>query len=93
MFKKSIKQVLVIHKFLSSQSPARCFCMYTAYLNPEKHIYMNHNPSNVYEDILQIGDYVLPQKLMEKQLSRDYIPQITAKTFETVKKASVFSIS
>lgn len=88
---KNLRPIVVIQKVLLHKSSARSFCMYTAYLNPEKHIYMNHNPTNVYEDILQIGDYLLPQKLMVKQLSRDYIPQITAKTFETVKKANVFS--
>ena len=65
------------------------FCVYTAYLNPEKHIYMNHNPTNVYEDILQIGEYVLPSKSMNKDINRVYVPQITSIVFEELKKIYV----
>jgi len=85
-------KVFVPLRSLKTLSPGvltQSFCIYTAYLNPEKHIYMTHNPSNAYEDIVQIGDYLLPGKPMEKELSRVYIPQITTLLFTELKKTYV----
>ena len=33
------------------------FCINAGYLNPAKHITMNHNPHNVYIDQYDIGQY------------------------------------
>ncbi len=87
---KLLKPFLKPHTSKALQpSMSQAFCIYTAYLNPEKHIYMNHNPTNTYEDILQIGDYVVPGKLMEKEMSQAYVPQITTLIFNHLKKANV----
>ena len=80
---------------LKSLSPgvlSQSFCVYTAYLNPEKHIYMTHNPSNVYEDIFQIGDYPMPSRLMAREDSRLYVPQITSLLFQELQKLFVKTI-
>lgn len=83
MFAKFVKPLTLISR------NSYLFCFNTAYLNPEKHIYMTHNPTNIYEDILQIGDYLMPQRLMEKQVSQVYVPHITSITFETLKQTFV----
>ena len=76
-------------KTLSPGVLSQSFCVYTAYLNPEKHIYMTHNPSNVYEDIFQIGDYPMPSRFMAREDNRLYVPQITSLLFQELQKLFV----
>ena len=40
--------------------PKNNFCIYEAYLNPERHVFTGHNVNNVYEDIVLLGDNLLP---------------------------------
>lgn len=55
------------HKLkLTNFIPRNTFCIYQAYLNPEKHINTGHNVNNVYEDIVLLGDFLLPTTLNEK---------------------------
>jgi hypothetical protein len=70
-------QVLKIH----TQSKAG-FCIYASYLDPKAHITMSHNPNNVYEDIVMIGDYLTPTRPMTKVVSQKYNDQILQITFE-----------
>lgn len=85
-------KIFIPSRSLRTLAPAvlsRSFCIYAAYLNPEKHIYMTHNPSNVYEDILQIGDYPLPNRPMVREVSRVHVPQILSLLFSELKKTYV----
>lgn len=45
---------------LNRTIPRNTFCIYEAYLNPEKHVFTGHNVNNVYEDIVLLGDNLLP---------------------------------
>jgi len=58
------------------KTPSTGFCAYVRYLDPAKHITMNHNFQNVYEDTVKLGMYPLPQKEMVKELSKKYVPEI-----------------
>lgn len=72
-----------------SRIPKQSFAIFSAYLNPERHITMNHNPHNAYEDIVMIGDYPMPNRAMKKEINRDYIPQIADIVFSVVKSKNV----
>lgn len=66
----------------TSYIPARSFCVYAAYLSPKAHVTMSHNPQNVYEDIVMVGDYLLPTREMTKRISQKYVPQIVQIAFD-----------
>jgi len=66
---------------LFSQNKAG-FCIYATYLDPKAHITMSHNPNNVYEDIVMIGDYLTPTRPMTKVPSQKYMDQILQITFD-----------
>lgn len=65
------------------------FCIYKAYLDPSKHIYMTHNPHNMFEDLFSYGQYPLPTVPMQRQLKRDYIPKIASIVFAAAKRSNV----
>jgi hypothetical protein len=67
----------------------RGFCIYASYLDPTKHISMNHNPNNMYEDLVMIGDYPVPAKAQVRIPSQQYVPQIAQITFDVLNKAYV----
>lgn len=86
---RNLKNSFLNFKTVSPQVN-KTFSVYTDYLNPEKHIYMSHNPDNIYQDIYQIGEYPMPQRLMIKEISKVYIPQIRTLVFDHLQKIYVF---
>jgi len=48
------------------------FCISTPYLNPEKHITMNHNPADAYDEIVMLGDFPMPSRDNERERSHKY---------------------
>lgn len=71
---------------------SRGFCIYASYLDPTKHITMNHNPNNMYEDLVMIGDYPVPGKPQARIPSQQYIPAIAEITFNVLNKAYVIPL-
>jgi len=69
--------------------PARTFCINAAYLDPKYHITMSHNPHNAYEDIVMVGDVLLPTKEMTKIVSQKYMPDLLRIAFEVLNKYHV----
>jgi len=43
---------------------------------------MSHNPQNVYEDVVMVGDYLLPTRMMDRVISQKYMPQIIQIVFD-----------
>lgn len=68
------------------------FCIYAAYLDPKAHITMSHNPNNVYEDIVMIGDYLTPTRPMQKVTSQKYMDQILQITFDHLNSKYVILV-
>jgi len=69
-----------------SYKGVRRFCIYEAYLSPKLHITTTHNFNNVYEDVVLIGDYMVPAKNHSKVESQHYFPQIVQLTFDYLHK-------
>lgn len=65
------------------QVPVKNFCIYEAYLNPKMHIYMNHNPTNMYEDYYTYGEFPRPLRYPTKMPSERYTNEIMAVLHET----------
>lgn len=42
---------------------------------------MGHNVNNVYEDIVLLGDFLLPNAVNEKALDNSYVPKLLHVTF------------
>jgi hypothetical protein len=64
----------------------RNFCVFAAYLDPKAHITMSHNPHNVYEDIVMMGDYLLPTKEMTRVISQKYKPELINIAFSVLNE-------
>lgn len=62
------------------------FCVYQAYLNPERHINSGHNPNSAYEDIVMLGDYPVQSVTHDKVLSQAYVPSIASIAFSVLNK-------
>ena len=83
MFKRLTKIATASRPVLqTTYSPARNFCIYAAYLDPKAHVTMSHNPQNVYEDIVMMGDYLMPIRGMTREVSTKYVPQLLQITFD-----------
>ena len=76
----------------AAYAPARGFCIYAAYLDPKAHVTMSHNPQNVYEDIIMLGDYLMPGKEMTKVDSQRYVPQIVQILFTHLNERYVTTL-
>ncbi|KRW99169.1 hypothetical protein PPERSA_07412 [Pseudocohnilembus persalinus] len=86
MIRKILQSQFNTAKSVFKNTPKNSFCIYEAYLNPERHINTTHNVNNVYEDIVLLGDYLLPDRLNEKTLSTTYVPQLLDVTFNHLNK-------
>lgn len=64
------------------------FCINKGYLNPAKHITMNHNPHNVYIDSYEIGEYPELVEIMS-QPARTYEPAVARTLLEVINKKYV----
>ena len=73
----------------TSFKPTRNFCINAAYLDPKAHITMSHNPHNVYEDIVMVGDVLQPTVEMKRVASRKYIPDLQRIAFDVLNKYHV----
>jgi len=73
----------------TSFKSTRTFCINAAYLDPKAHITMTHNPHNVYEDIVMVGDVLLPTQEMKRVASRKYIPDLLKIAFDVLNKYHV----
>ncbi|EWS72332.1 hypothetical protein TTHERM_000939159 (macronuclear) [Tetrahymena thermophila SB210] len=62
------------------------FCIYQAYQNPLRHINTGHNPNNVYEDIVMLGDYPVQNRTHDKVISQTYVPAIANIAFTHLSK-------
>lgn len=51
-----------------------------------RHINTGHNPNNVYEDIVMLGDYPVASRTMDKVISQTYVPAITNIAFALLSK-------
>ncbi len=67
------------------------FCVYATYLDPKAHITMSHNPNNVYEDIVMIGDYLTPTRFMNRVTSQKYMEQILQISFNHLNSKYVIN--
>lgn len=50
---------------------------------------MGHNVNNVYEDIVMLGDFLLPNKLNYAEVSNTYVPKLLHVTFNHLNKKYV----
>jgi hypothetical protein len=64
------------------------FCITNGYLNPARHITMNHNPHNVYIDAYDIGQYPEVVEIMS-QPPRTYEPVVAKTLVEVINKKYV----
>lgn len=71
------------------KTPASGFCTYVRYLDPAKHITMNHNFQNVYEDSVKLGAYPLPKREPVKELSQKYVPEIVKTVYDVINRKQV----
>mmetsp|Transcript_41856 Transcript_41856/g.48528 ORF Transcript_41856/g.48528 Transcript_41856/m.48528 type:complete len:226 (+) Transcript_41856:40-717(+) len=71
------------------KTPSSGFCAYVRYLDPSKHITMNHNFQNVCEDHVKLGSYLLPTRESNKLLSQKYVPEIVNIVYSQLGKAGV----
>lgn len=68
------------------------FCINQGLLDPSKHVYMNHNPHNVYVDYWPIGQY--PQlHLLQSVAPRTYEPEVQTIFIETFNSRYVHALS
>ena len=77
------------HAALFTHKSMRSFCAYEAYLSPKLHITTTHNFNNVYEDVVMIGDYMVPYNDQSKIESQKYFPSIVQLTFDYLNKKYV----